>query len=722
MPLVTREQLEQLTSWARRLRVESDVAEARAAARAVLLLADGDGLSDDQVGEMTAFARRLRTESDVPDARAAARAILLLAEDREASTNGSDGQIPPAPSAAQALMERLRRGPPADGNGAEAEVPRTLGDVLRERAVARRPARPSAPPVQPTEAAAAAPSPDLEGQPPALDAAQAEIRDHRQARTLEAERRRRRARVRLVVLLGGVVVLLGGAYEAATRVSAPDLEPQGPADPLVGARELAGLTFAVRADEGDLERVRWELDGRNVTGSAVRTDDGLVLRPRGLRDGRHAITVRASGPLPGSDAGETWHILVDARPPAMRFSGTSVPKGSPLRLVGRTEPEARVRLAGRALAVDDDGRFTIARASVPAGRSGWSPRTRTGTRRRATSACSSSRAARPRRARRARDLVRVGRRRRCATACSTSSTQGRIDAVELDLKDESGMIGFDADVPLGERMGAVQKVYDLRAPCESCTRAACWSSGASSPSATRSTPRRPGTPAGATRSCRRRTAAPTRATAASPTSPARPCAATTSRSRGPPRGRGIDDILYDYVRRPDGPTSTMRFPGLRGRRSASIIGFLRRARASAPPYDVFLGASVFGVAATRPTRWRRTSRRWRATSTTSRPWSTRRTGGRASTTSRTRTPQPYAIVRRSLADFKRQMRGTGARVVPWLQDFSLGVDYGPAEVRAQIKAARDVGIASGCSGTRTSRTPPARSTATTGCRREGRRP
>ena len=36
--------------------------------------------------------------------------------------------------------------------------------------------------------------------------------------------------------------------------------------------------------------------------------------------------------------------------------------------------------------------------------------------------------------------------------------------------------------------------------------------------------------------------------------------------------------------------------------------------------------------------------------------------------------EPYEIVQRSLEDFKKDVRGTGARVVPWLQDFSLGVD------------------------------------------------
>ena len=57
----------------------------------------------------------------------------------------------------------------------------------------------------------------------------------------------------------------------------------------------------------------------------------------------------------------------------------------------------------------------------------------------------------------------------------------------------------------------------------------------------------------------------------------------------------------------------------------------------------------------------------------------------------TRTAEPYEIVRRSLEDFKIATYGTGARLVPWLQDFSLGADYGPAEVKAQIAAARDAG-------------------------------
>lgn len=47
--------------------------------------------------------------------------------------------------------------------------------------------------------------------------------------------------------------------------------------------------------------------------------------------------------------------------------------------------------------------------------------------------------------------------------------------------------------------------------------------------------------------------------------------------------------------------------------------------------------------------------------------------------------EPYAIVLRSLQDFKRRL--PEMKVRPWLQDFSLfGVEYGVDDVRAQIKA------------------------------------
>lgn len=50
---------------------------------------------------------------------------------------------------------------------------------------------------------------------------------------------------------------------------------------------------------------------------------------------------------------------------------------------------------------------------------------------------------------------------------------------------------------------------------------------------------------------------------------------------------------------------------------------------------------------------------------------------------------PYQIIHKSLGDFKRKV--PKSRVRPWLQDFSLGNHYGEPQVRAQIKAAHDLG-------------------------------
>src|SRR5262249_50030529 len=37
-----------------------------------------------------------------------------------------------------------------------------------------------------------------------------------------------------------------------------------------------------------------------------------------------------------------------------------------------------------------------------------------------------------------------------------------INTVELDVKDESGVVGFDPDIPWARKIGAAQSIYDLR--------------------------------------------------------------------------------------------------------------------------------------------------------------------------------------------------------------------------------------------------------------------
>jgi hypothetical protein len=267
-----------------------------------------------------------------------------------------------------------------------------------------------------------------------------------------------------------------------------------------------------------------------------------------------------------------------------------------------------------------------------------------------------------------------------------------VNAVEIDLKDESGVVGFDPDIPLARRAGASQPIFDLpavvrllhakgirvigRVVCFRDPLYATWAWNHGHRSAVVQTP------AGSEYSgyggfTNFADAAVQRYEIAVAVAGAR---------------AGVDDILYDYVRRPDGPLSTMRFPGLKGTPEGAIVTFLARSRAALAPYGTYLGASVFGVAATRPLEVAQDvpsmARQVDYIAPLIYPshWANGEYGVADPNL------QPYAIVQRSLRDFALAVRGTGARLVPWLQDFSLGSTYGPAQVRAQIAAAKADGV------------------------------
>ena len=375
----------------------------------------------------------------------------------------------------------------------------------------------------------------------------------------------------------------------------------------------------------------------------------------------------------------------------MRLTGTSVPRAARARR-RPPEPGAHVELAGRPLAVDDDGRFTIARPNVPRRPLQLVATTPTETPPPAVRV-HSSRAGPRGRPRRARDLVRLGGRH-LRKGVLDLIEQGRIDAVELDLKDEAGHRRLRRRHParqahrrgpeglrpprggreLHER-GAwvIGRLVAFRDPIHA---RAAWDAGRRDEVVQ--------TPDGGPY-----------AGYGGFTNFANPAVrTTTSRSPKAAADAGVDDILYDYVRRPDGPLEhglprPAREAGGRDRRLPARVG----ARARGP--DVFVGASVFGVAATRPEEVAQDIPGMARQIDYVAPMLYPSHWGPGEYDVANPNAQPYEIVLRSLRDFERQTRGTGARVVPWLQDFSLGVDYGPAEVRAQIRAARDVGIPDG---------------------------
>ncbi|MEJ5186038.1 MAG: putative glycoside hydrolase [Candidatus Geothermincolales bacterium] len=160
--------------------------------------------------------------------------------------------------------------------------------------------------------------------------------------------------------------------------------------------------------------------------------------------------------------------------------------------------------------------------------------------------------------------------------------------------------------------------------------------------------------------------------------------------------KGFREIQLDYVRFPsDGDVSTCVYPSRDGRSQAEVItDFVRYIRDGVKPYGVVLSADVFGLIASEhgemgigqdlariagyvdylcpmvyPSHYG--------------PWEYGLKNPEAS---------PYQTVLESLKDFKKKLEGTGCRLRPWLQDFTMKVHYGAEQVRAQIKACYDLGI------------------------------
>ena len=158
---------------------------------------------------------------------------------------------------------------------------------------------------------------------------------------------------------------------------------------------------------------------------------------------------------------------------------------------------------------------------------------------------------------------------------------------------------------------------------------------------------------------------------------------------------GFDEIQFDYVRFPsDGDLTSIVYPGRRIEpKAVTIRRFLEYATSRLHPLGVRVSAALFGLAATHDLQIGQAPQAIARTvdaiypmvyPSHYRPGEFNLTDPEAS---------PAETVGLSLADFKRVV-GTGrTRIVPWIQDFSLSRTYTLFEVGQQIAAARAAGVA-----------------------------
>jgi hypothetical protein len=494
-----------------------------------------------------------------------------------------------------------------------------------------------------------------------------------------------------VALAGAAVV---GATKAAKAAFAPSLSVDGPpSGAVIGPAAAARLEFAVDAERNVLVKQRWTLDGSDVTGR-VRTEGArLVLRPGRLDEGVHKFEVRQGGGFLGASAHRRVSFTIDRTPPQLRLlKPLQTNRSQPLEIVARTEPGARVTVDQHAARVVADGRVEASLASPLPAAVTFTVADAAGNRKTLRLPVSIVPRRPPVPVRAVHVTAYAWADKTLRNGVLKLIADRRINAIEIDLKDESGLVGFNPPIPLARQIGAAQPVYDLTRLVEQmhgrgirvigrlvCFRDpllanAAWQQGRRDEVVQ--------TPSGEPY-----------AGYGGFTNFANPDVRAYNIDVGVAGARaGIDDLLYDYVRRPDGPLSSMSFPELHGSPSAAIVAFLRETRLALRPYRTYLGVSVFGVSATRPDEVAQDIPEIARQADYVAPMVYPSHWGPGEYNVANPNAQPYEIVARSLRDFQRDTRNTGARVVPWLQDFTLGVTYGPAEVRAQIDAARRDGI------------------------------
>jgi hypothetical protein len=154
---------------------------------------------------------------------------------------------------------------------------------------------------------------------------------------------------------------------------------------------------------------------------------------------------------------------------------------------------------------------------------------------------------------------------------------------------------------------------------------------------------------------------------------------------------GFDEIQFDYTRFPsDGDLSIIRYPGAHPQpMKLTIAAYLRYAASRLHPLGVRVSADVFGLSATRDLGIGQFPSQIGKVVDTIYPmtYPSHYTPGEFNLPNPNAAPR--ATVADSLRDFRAQLEGERAAVVPWLQDFSLGRTYSAADVAAQIAAARD---------------------------------
>jgi hypothetical protein len=417
------------------------------------------------------------------------------------------------------------------------------------------------------------------------------------------------------------------------------LSLSGPDDgELLNAAQTEALSVEVAIDNADagfdLDDLRVLLDGDDVTSSAEVGTDRLTWAPGELADGERTITI-ASAPeaaetadndaaagddaVDGSDGEATepaapelemlreWQVTIDTTPPEITLTSPdgAIVANQDVIVAGSTEPGATIQVGDLETTADAEGNFEVALDAPPQGALQLIATDEAGN----ETADEASFMVVPSRV--VADEVRAVHVSFCAWATPSlrdpiiqQIEDGLITAVQLDIKDETGRIGPETQQELALASGAdqadcnidlpaaVEQLHELGVPvigrivafADPMLARWAWDNGdRDMVIQTAGGELFTGKYAGFSNFANEDVAAYNIGVAEE--------AAAV----------GVDHILWDYLRKPDGQESQFDFVGLEGTPGEAIAEFTREADERLAPYGVQHGASLYGVSADRPT-------------------------------------------------------------------------------------------------------------------------
>lgn len=512
-------------------------------------------------------------------------------------------------------------------------------------------------------------------------------------RRLRLRRRRRsnlspEGRIFLIV----VVLVVGAAIFWGWRATRVDANLTGIDNgAVITPAEAEGLSFVVEVSPGDrLGEAELTFNGDDVLDDAEVDGDTISWTPEALPEGEYELHLSVPRPvLPAS--GHTWKFVIDGTPPRIAAPPYLPPHemDQPVEISGRVEGADELVVNGEPHDIGVDGSFRLNFDAPPPGPTELLARDAAGNERRAAVYVPLEYP---------NDIHGV---HVTAVAWDTPSLRkgvmelidaGLVNTVVLSLKDEGGIVGHSSDVPLANRVGASKDLYDLEqvvdflhaegvrvtgrivAFRDPIFASAAWEEGARDMVIQTPDGNRYGLYDGGFTNFAHPTVRQYNIDLAVEAVEA-----------------GVDDILWDYVRRPDGLIEEMRFPGLEGEPEESITSFLASSHERVRELGAVQGASVFGIAATRPEQIGQNILDMAGNTDYIAPmlypshWNVGEYGLEDPE------KEPYEIIRRSMRDFKQAVTRTGRPLVPWLQHFTLNVTYEVDDIIAQREAAAEMG-------------------------------